>query len=68
MATITCSAQIATSQPAPKLASFSGETLVPIEPAFWSQVSGGAPKGGWAVATSGSAMQSDSTQAPKGGW
>jgi hypothetical protein len=68
MITITCSAETVRNPLSSPLATDPRRTLVPLEPALWSHIGGGAPKGGWAAAESGWVADAVKTQAPKGGW
>lgn len=67
MSAIACSAQFAHSQLPTKLAADKCGAPVPLTPALFGQVGGGAPKGGWLSPESGGYVL-DTFAAPKGGW
>ena len=67
MSAIACSAQIVHSKLPTKLAVNEVGSPLPLDPALWAQVGGGAPKGGWLSQDSGGYVL-DKIEAPKGGW
>jgi len=68
MSAIARSAQLAHRQLPTTMAADESGSPVPLNPALWAQVGGGAPKGGWLTQESGGGYVLDRVDAPKGGW
>lgn len=66
MAANTCSAQSSLTRLPIQVAADARSRPVALAPAFWAQVGGGAPKGGWLTQESFASVEK--TSAPKGGW